>query len=140
MVCKYFLSFHRLAFFLEGRAHMWHIEVPRLWVESELQLEAYATAMQDPSHVCDLYHSSWQCQILNPLNEARDPTHNLMVPSRICFLGTIAETPKWRCELNVEMGFGALGPQQDRDPSSVHGRCLEGGDQTAGPGEENRLG
>ena len=78
--------------------------------------------------------------ILNPLNEARDQTHNLMVPSRICFLGSTTETPKWRCELNVEMGFGALGPQQDRDPSSVHGRCLEGGDQTVGRGEENRLG
>ena len=31
-----------------------------------------ATAMQDPSHVCDLYHSSWQHQTLNPLSEARD--------------------------------------------------------------------
>ena len=31
------------------------------------------------------YHSSWQCQILNPLSEARDPTHNVMVTSWICF-------------------------------------------------------
>ena len=32
-------------------------------VESELQLPAYitATAMPDPSHVCHLHHSSWQC-------------------------------------------------------------------------------
>ena len=28
-------------------------------------------------------HSSRQCQILNPLSEARGRTHNLMVPSRI---------------------------------------------------------
>ena len=37
--------------------------VPRLRVESELQLLAYttATATQDPSHVCDLYWSSQQC-------------------------------------------------------------------------------
>ena len=30
--------------------HLWHMEVPRLGVESELQLPAYttATAMQDP--------------------------------------------------------------------------------------------
>jgi len=31
-----------------------------------------ATAMPDPSHICDLHHSSWQCQILNPLSKARD--------------------------------------------------------------------
>ena len=52
--------------------HQWHMEVPGLGVESELQLLAYttATAMQDP--VYNLYHSSWQHQILNPLGEARD--------------------------------------------------------------------
>ena len=33
---------------------------------------ATATAMPDPSHVCDLFHSSWQRCILNPLREARD--------------------------------------------------------------------
>ena len=39
-----------------------HMEVPRLGVTSELQLPAYTTttAMQDPSCVCDLHHSSWQ--------------------------------------------------------------------------------
>ena len=31
-----------------------------------------ATAKQDLSHVCNLHHSSWQCQILNPLSKARD--------------------------------------------------------------------
>ena len=61
------------------------MEVPNLGVKSELQLPAYTTApaMQDPSHICN--HSSWQCQIFNPLSEARDQTHNLMVPSWICF-------------------------------------------------------
>ena len=33
---------------------------------------ARATAMWDPSHVCDLCHSSQQCWILKPLSEARD--------------------------------------------------------------------
>ena len=33
---------------------------------------ATATAMPDPSHVCNLHHSSRQCRILNPLSEARD--------------------------------------------------------------------
>ena len=61
--------------------HLWHMEVPRLGVELELQLLAYATdtEMPDPSHVCDLHHSSWQCQNLNPLSKARDQTHNLSV-------------------------------------------------------------
>ena len=48
--------------------------VLRLGVELELQLPAYitATAMADPSRICDLPHSSWPHQILNPLSEARD--------------------------------------------------------------------
>ena len=33
--------------------------------------------------ICNLHHSSRQCQILNPLSKARDRTLNLMVPSRI---------------------------------------------------------
>ena len=42
----------------------------------ELQLLAYttATATQDPSRVCDLHHSLWQCWILNLLSKARDRT------------------------------------------------------------------
>ena len=39
---------------------------------SELTLQPQLTAMSDLSHVCDLYHSSRQHQILNPLSEARD--------------------------------------------------------------------
>ena len=38
--------------------HPWHTEVPRLGVKSELQLPATATAMRNPSRVCDLHHSS----------------------------------------------------------------------------------
>ena len=53
---------------------------------------AYATAMQDPSHVCDLYHSSRQGRILNPLSEARNRTRNLVVPSRICFCSAMTGT------------------------------------------------
>ena len=48
--------------------------VPRLEVESELQLPAYATAtaVQDPSHICDLDLSLQQCHILNPMSKARN--------------------------------------------------------------------
>ena len=53
--------------------HPRHMEVPRLGVESELQLPAYttATARSDLSFVFDLCHSSRQHWILNPLSEAQ---------------------------------------------------------------------
>ena len=40
-------------------------------VKSDLELMAYAAAaaMQDPSHICNLHHSSRQCRILNPLSQ-----------------------------------------------------------------------
>ena len=65
--------------------HPWHMEVPRLGVESEMQLQAYATAsaMWDPSHVCNPLHSSKPCQVLNPLSKSRDQTHILTDTSQI---------------------------------------------------------
>ena len=88
-------------FFLICFLGLQHMEVPRLGVKSELQLPAYATAtaMQDPSGVCDLHHSSWQHWILNPQNEVRDGIHNLMVPSRIRFHCTIMGTCKYSFSL-----------------------------------------
>ena len=66
---------------------MWHMAVPRLGVESELQLPACttATAMLDPSRVSSLHHSSRQCRSLNPLSEARDQTCVLMDASQVRF-------------------------------------------------------
>ena len=68
-----------------------HIEVPRLGVESELQLPPYTTAaaVQDPN----LHPSSWQRRILNSLSEARDRTCNLMVSSWIRFCFAMTGTP-----------------------------------------------
>ena len=59
------------------------MEVPRVGVKQELQLPAYTTATPDPNLICDLYHSSRQCRILNPLSEARDQIHILMDTSRV---------------------------------------------------------
>ena len=55
---------YRFIFCFSG-PHLPLKEVPRLGGESELHVLAYttATAMQDPIHVCDLYHSSRQCWI-----------------------------------------------------------------------------
>ena len=49
------------------------MEVPRLGVESEPQLEPL-----DPSLFLDLHHSSWQPGIFNLLSKARNQSHILM--------------------------------------------------------------
>ena len=71
------------------------MEVPRLGVDLELQLlataPAPATAMWDQSRICDLPHSLWWWQILNPLGGARDGTRILM---GICWDLNLAEPQK----------------------------------------------
>ena len=92
------LHIRNLIFFLFRAAPVANgsLEVPRLGVESKLQLPAYATATAtwNPNLICDLHHSSWQCQILSPLNEARDRTRIVMDTGRICYhramMGTLA--------------------------------------------------
>ena len=85
-----------LFYFVFLGPHPQPMEVPRLGGESELQLPACttATATQDPNRVCDLYHSPWQGQILNPLSRARDPTCALTDTSQICFRWAMAGTPE----------------------------------------------
>ena len=77
--------------------HLWHVEIPRLGVKSVLQLPAYttATAMRDPSRICDLHHSSRQHWILNPLSKARDWTCILMYTSQIHFHWATIGTPRF---------------------------------------------
>ena len=85
------------------------MEFPKLGVESELQLPAYATAtaMQDPSYIGDLHHSPQQHQILNPLSEARDKTVSSWMLARSRFvnhwamMGTPLEILKTPPYLNV---------------------------------------
>ena len=50
------------------------MEVPRLGVKSELQLQACTTvtATPDLSFICNLCYSLQQYQILNPVNKTRD--------------------------------------------------------------------
>ena len=62
------VSIHETFFFgFFFMVHLQHMEGPRPGVQSELQLPAYTTAAAtwDLSLVCNLYHSSGQCQILN---------------------------------------------------------------------------
>ena len=59
---------------------LWHMKVPRLGVESELQLLAYTTvtATLDPNRIYDLCRNLQQRWILKPLSEARDQPCILM--------------------------------------------------------------
>ena len=53
---------------------MWHLDVPGLGVESELQLQVYTTDTDtlNLSYICKVHCSLWQCWIEKPLSEARD--------------------------------------------------------------------
>ena len=93
---KFFSFFNLFFFFFFLGPDPWHMEVPSLDDLSELQLWAYttATAMWNLSHVCDLYHSSQQCRLLNTLKKVSDQTHILMDTSPIHFLCTVMGTPE----------------------------------------------
>ena len=77
-----------LFYFILG-PHLQHMEVPRLGGPVGTQLPATstatATATQDLSCICNLHHSSWQCQIPKPLDEARDQAWILMGTSQVRF-------------------------------------------------------
>ena len=98
---QYFFFFLFLLYFLFLFVflgpHTQHMEVPRLGVESELQLPACttATATQDSSHICNLQHSSHQRPILNPLIKARDWNCILMDASWVRYHWATMETPSW---------------------------------------------
>ena len=56
--------------------HFWHMEVPRLGVESGIGAVpanlCHSHSNIVLSHICGPHHILWQCQILNPLSKARD--------------------------------------------------------------------
>ena len=66
-----------------------------------------STAMQDPSHVCSLHHSSQKHQILNPLSKAREQARNLMVPSQIHFHCTTTGSPRHFFKLCTTLNVGS---------------------------------
>ena len=85
------------------------MEVPRPGVQSAYTT---ATAMPNPSRICNLHLSLQQHWILNPLSKARDQTLNLVVLSRIHFCCTMTGTPQlfdnshfYRCEVIFHYGF-----------------------------------
>ena len=72
------------------------MEVPRLGVDSELQLPAYATATatQDLSRVCLVYHSLQQHQILNHWVRPRIEPAFSWIPVRFLTHWATTGTPK----------------------------------------------
>ena len=58
------------------RLHLWHMEVPRLGVESEPQLLAYTTTTAMPIRDAFATHTiaPGNARSFNPLREARDQT------------------------------------------------------------------
>ena len=60
--------------------HLQHMEVSRLgrcWIGPAAASHSHSHSHTDPSLICDLRCSLWQCGILNPQSEARDRTHIL---------------------------------------------------------------
>ena len=100
-------------FFFLG-LHQWHMEVPGLGVELELQPPAHttATAMPDPSHICNLHRSSRQCRILNPLSKTRDQTSTLMETS----LNLFSYNRNYFFKKASEISFRDLQPMKKHDP------------------------
>ena len=88
------------------------MEIPRIGVKLELQLPVYtiATAIRDPSHVCDLHHSSRQRRIPIPLSGARYQTYILMDTSWICFpcatMGSSKKKKKKKKEKKYKILYG----------------------------------
>ena len=90
------LLFKNTFFFFQGCIQQ-HMEVHRLRSEWSYSCRPTPTtiAMPDLSHICDLHHSSWQCQILNPLRPGTEP-----VSSRI-LVRFISTEPHWELLKNI---------------------------------------
>ena len=101
------MSFFKLIFFCFLGPHPQLKEVPRLGAELEPQLPTYttATAMPDPPHVCDVYHSSRQHWILNLLSNARDWTCIFMDTSGVHYHWAMMGTPKMSFFWGVFLGL-----------------------------------
>ena len=111
-----------VVFFFLG-SHLRHMEV--LGVESELQPLVYTTATvtQDPSHVCNIHHSSQQCRIFNPRSEARDQICILMGPSEF-LLTTEPQRERQKFILKYQLLLGCMEKQERLIPTSrPHTAC-----------------
>ena len=87
--CYYYIFF----VFWWGAPTAYGISQFRGHIRAGLLAYTITTATWDLSHICDLCHCSWQCQILSPLCEARDWTHSPMDTSRVRYHWAMMRTP-----------------------------------------------
>ena len=68
------------------------------WARGKIwaSVPAYARAISDLSHVCDLGHSLQQHWVINPLSGARDQTQILMDTSQVHYCWVTMGTPVTR--------------------------------------------
>ena len=91
-----FVLFFDFFFFLKGRTHgIWRFPGQRSNRSYSFRPIPQPQQCQIWARLCDLYRSSWQRWILNPLSEARDQTCILIDTCQICFHCTTMGTP-WR--------------------------------------------
>ena len=90
-----FLLFFSFLFFCFLGLHLWHMDVPRLGTEWELQLPAYTIAAATWASKPHLRSTPQpqQCRIPNPLIKTRDQTHILTDTSWICFRCAVVGNP-----------------------------------------------
>ena len=81
MQCIYTLEFFFFLFRATGAAY--GSSQARGQIRGAAATYTTATAMLDPSHICNLCRRLQQCQIFNPLIEARDQTHILIDTSQV---------------------------------------------------------
>ena len=92
------------------------------------QIGATAIATPEPSQICNLHHSSRQCQILNLLNKARDQTHIPMDTSWIRYRwATIGNPPSffffWLHLRHVEILGPGNKPLPQQQPNLLQWQC-----------------
>ena len=64
---------------------LWHVEIPRLGIELELQLLAFATDTEMWDRAASATYTTRQCCILNPLSKARNQTCIFMDTGWVCY-------------------------------------------------------
>ena len=103
MQILFFFFFFFLAFQGHNWAHGSSQDRGRIGAAAGSLCHSHGNARSD--HVCDLYHSSQQRRIHDPLSEASDQTHILMDTCQVHFCCATMEFPRPSRFLNAMFGF-----------------------------------
>ena len=89
-VCLWHARVCASIFFFRAAPAAYGSSLTRGWIGAIVADQTTATAMQDPSHICNLHHSLQQHQILNPLGEGQGS--NPMDTSGVCYCWAMTGT------------------------------------------------